>query len=147
MNDGIVGLLDTDRVVAAIRERFGAPDVLFRNAGITHPGPSHGLHTTHNLTRAGDIAIFRGEPRRAADLYRQDYELSIGAGDYLDAAWDAGSASAALAYGNRLDEARRLAGQAQALPEPGGPVPHHPHAVPADSDSEFTGVHRVSARH
>jgi NAD(P)-dependent dehydrogenase (short-subunit alcohol dehydrogenase family) len=38
LNDGIVGLLDTDRIMAAIREHFGAPDVLFRNAGITHPG-------------------------------------------------------------------------------------------------------------
>ena len=72
------------------------------------------------LEALGDIAIFRGELRRAADLYRQAYELSIGAGDYLDAAWDAGSASAALAYGNQLDEAGRLAGQAQSAADASG---------------------------
>jgi predicted ATPase len=66
------------------------------------------------LEALGDIAIFGGEPKRAADLYRKAYDLSMNAGDYLDAAWDAASAAAALAYANHLTEAQRLAGQAQA---------------------------------
>ena len=72
------------------------------------------------LQALGDIAIFRGELRRAADLYCQAYDLSIGAGDYLDAAWDAASASAALAYGNHLNEASRLADHAQAAADASG---------------------------
>ena len=66
------------------------------------------------LEALGDVAIFGGDPERAASLYRKAYDLSINAGDYLDAAWDAASAAAALAYGNYLAQARRLAGQAQA---------------------------------
>ena len=72
------------------------------------------------LQALGDIAIFRGELRRAADLYCQAYDLSIGASDYLDAAWDAASASAALAYGNHLNEASRLADRAQAAADASG---------------------------
>src|SRR5204862_427057 len=53
-------------------------------------------------------------PRRAASQYRKAYDLSIDAGDYLDAAWDAASAAAALAYGNHLTHANRLADDAQA---------------------------------
>jgi hypothetical protein len=64
--------------------------------------------------RRYDIAIFGGDPKRAARLYREAYDLSINAGDYLDAAWDAASAAAALAYGNQFTEANRLAGRAQA---------------------------------
>jgi tetratricopeptide (TPR) repeat protein len=66
------------------------------------------------LEALGDIAIFGGDPERAASLYRKAYDLSVNAGDYLDAAWDAASAAAALAYGNHLTQADRLAGQAQA---------------------------------
>ena len=66
------------------------------------------------LEALGDIAIFRGELMRASDLYQKAYDLSMSAGDFLDAAWDAASAAAALAYGNQLEEAHRLAGQARA---------------------------------
>jgi len=58
LNDGMAGLLDTDRVVGAIRERFGALDVLFLNAGITHPGPSHGLHITHSRPSPGAARLW-----------------------------------------------------------------------------------------
>jgi predicted ATPase/DNA-binding SARP family transcriptional activator len=66
------------------------------------------------LEALGDVAIFGGDPERAAGLYRQAYDLSVSAGDHLDAAWDAASAAAALAYGNHLTQADRLADQAQA---------------------------------
>jgi tetratricopeptide (TPR) repeat protein len=66
------------------------------------------------LEALGEIAIFGGDPQRAAGLYRKAYDLSMNAGDYLDAAWDAGSAACALAYANRLPEAHRLADLAQA---------------------------------
>jgi predicted ATPase/DNA-binding SARP family transcriptional activator len=65
------------------------------------------------LEALGDIAIYRGELDRAADRYRRAYDLSMQAGDWLDAAWDAGSAGVALAYGNHLTEASRLARQGQ----------------------------------
>jgi predicted ATPase/DNA-binding SARP family transcriptional activator len=61
------------------------------------------------LQALGDIAIYRGDLKRAADLYLQAYELSVEAGDWLDAAWDAASASVALANGNHLAEASHLA--------------------------------------
>ena len=48
------------------------------------------------------------------DLFTRAYDLSIGNGDFLDAAWDAVGASAAYAYGGRLEEASRLADQARA---------------------------------
>jgi predicted ATPase/DNA-binding SARP family transcriptional activator len=66
------------------------------------------------LQALGDVAIFGGDPKRAASLYREAYDLSVNAGDYLDAAWDAASAAAALAYGNQLAQASRLAGLAEA---------------------------------
>jgi predicted ATPase/DNA-binding SARP family transcriptional activator len=66
------------------------------------------------LEALGDIAIFGGDPKRAASLYREAHDLSINAGDYLDAAWDAASAAAALAYGNDVTQANRLAALAQA---------------------------------
>jgi len=72
------------------------------------------------LEALGDVAIFRGEIKRAANLYGRAYDLSSGAGDHLDAAWDAGSAAAVLGYGNRLDEAHRFAGQAQEAAEESG---------------------------
>jgi predicted ATPase/DNA-binding SARP family transcriptional activator len=72
------------------------------------------------LEALGDVAIFRGELDRAASLYGQAHDLSAGAGDHLDAAWDAASAAAALGYGSRLDEAHRLARQAQDAAEASG---------------------------
>ena len=72
------------------------------------------------LEALGDVAIFRGELDRAASLYGRARDLSAGAGDHLDAAWDAASAAAALGYGNRLDEAHRLARQAQDAAEASG---------------------------
>ncbi|HEX9042812.1 MAG TPA: BTAD domain-containing putative transcriptional regulator [Trebonia sp.] len=63
------------------------------------------------LQALGDLAIYAGDLDRAADRYMHAYELSVQAGDWLDAAWDGGSAGVALAYGNRLAEANRLAGQ------------------------------------
>ena len=78
------------------------------------------IHARRPLEALGDIAIFRGELTRASDLYRQAYDLSISAGDYLDAAWDAASAAAALAYGNQLQEASRLAGRARAAADASG---------------------------
>src|SRR5213079_410672 len=49
------------------------------------------IATRRPLEALGDIAIFGGDPKRAASLYRKAYDLSIDAGDYLDAAWDAAS--------------------------------------------------------
>jgi predicted ATPase/DNA-binding SARP family transcriptional activator len=72
------------------------------------------------LEALGDAAIFRGEPGRAAQAYRRAYDLSVAAGDFLDAAWDAASAAAALAYGDHLAEAGRFAGQARAAAEASG---------------------------
>jgi predicted ATPase/DNA-binding SARP family transcriptional activator len=66
------------------------------------------------LEALGEVAVFRGEVLDAADLYTRAYDLSIGNGDVLDAAWDAASAAAAYAYGDHLREARRLADQARA---------------------------------
>ena len=63
------------------------------------------------LQALGDLAIYRGDLQRAADRYLHAYDLSMQAGDWLDAAWDAGSAGVALAYGNHLTEAIRVAGQ------------------------------------
>ncbi len=61
------------------------------------------------LEALGDVAIYTGDLDRAADRYLRAYDLSVEAGDWLDAAWDAGSAAVALAYGNHLTEASRLA--------------------------------------
>jgi predicted ATPase/DNA-binding SARP family transcriptional activator len=72
------------------------------------------IATRRPLEALGDIAIFGGDPDRAASLYREAHALSVDAGDYLDAAWDAASAAVALAYGNHLFQASRLADQAQA---------------------------------
>jgi len=66
------------------------------------------------LQALGDIAIYRGDLKRAADLYLQAYDLSAEADDWLDAAWDAASASIALANGNHLAEASHLARRGRA---------------------------------
>jgi tetratricopeptide (TPR) repeat protein len=66
------------------------------------------------LEALGEVAVFRGELADAADLYIRAYDLSIGNGDVLDAAWDAASAAAAYAYGDRRKQASRLADQARA---------------------------------
>jgi predicted ATPase/DNA-binding SARP family transcriptional activator len=63
------------------------------------------------LEALGDVAIYAGDLPAAADRYLRAYDLSMQAGDWLDAAWDAGSAGVALAYGNNLTEASRLARQ------------------------------------
>jgi tetratricopeptide (TPR) repeat protein len=65
------------------------------------------------LEALGDLAIYTGDLDRAADRYLRAYDLSVQAGDWLDAAWDAGSAAVALAYANHHAEASRLAGQGQ----------------------------------
>ena len=72
------------------------------------------------LEALGEIAVFRGELAEATDCYARAYELSIANGDLLDAAWDAGSAAAACAYGNRHREAGRLADLARAAAEQSG---------------------------
>ena len=72
------------------------------------------------LEALGDVAIFRGEPGRAAQAYRQAYDLSVAAGDFLDAAWDAASTAAALAYDDHVAEAGRFACQARAAAEASG---------------------------
>lgn len=69
------------------------------------------ITTRRALQALGELAIYTGDLDRAADRYVHAYELSMQAGDWLDAAWDGGSAGVALAYGNRLAEANRLAGQ------------------------------------
>jgi predicted ATPase/DNA-binding SARP family transcriptional activator len=66
------------------------------------------------LEALAEVATFRGELAAAVDLYARAYDLSIGNGDFLDAAWDAVGASAAYAYGGHLEEASRLADQARA---------------------------------
>ena len=63
------------------------------------------------LEALGDVAIYTGDLDRAADRYLRAYDLSVEAGDWLDAAWDAGSAGVALVYGNHLTEASRLVGK------------------------------------
>ncbi len=72
------------------------------------------------LEALGELAIFRGELTHASDLYQRAYDLSMSHGDVLDAAWDAASAAAACAYGNSLEEASRLAGQARAAADRSG---------------------------
>ena len=72
------------------------------------------------LEALGELAIFRGELTDASDLYQRAYDLSISNGDFLDAAWDAASAAAAYAYGNSLEQASRLAGQAHAAADRSG---------------------------
>ena len=42
------------------------------------------------LEALGDVAIYTGDLDRAADRYLRAYDLSVEAGDWLDAAWDAG---------------------------------------------------------
>ena len=63
------------------------------------------------LQALGDLAIYRGDLQAATDRYLQAYDLSMQAGDWMDAAWDAGSAGVALAYCDHLAEASRLASQ------------------------------------
>jgi hypothetical protein len=72
------------------------------------------INARRPLEALGEVAIFRGELMHASDLYQKAYNLSISNDDFLDAAWDAASAAAALAYGNRLEEASCLADQARA---------------------------------
>ena len=72
------------------------------------------VSTRRPLEALAEVATFRGELAAAVDLYARAYDLSIGNGDFLDAAWDAVGASAAYAYGGRLEEASRLADQARA---------------------------------
>ncbi len=72
------------------------------------------------LEALGDVAIFRGELGRAARAYNKAYDLSVAAGDFLDAAWDAASAAAAFAYSDHLAEAGRSACQARAAAEASG---------------------------
>ncbi|MBO0773740.1 MAG: AAA family ATPase, partial [Actinobacteria bacterium] len=72
------------------------------------------------LEALGEVAIFHGELSQASDLYQRAYDLSMGNGDFLDAAWDAASAAAAHAYGNSLEEAGRLAGRARAAADRSG---------------------------
>jgi tetratricopeptide (TPR) repeat protein len=66
------------------------------------------------LEALAEVATFRGELAAAVDLYTRAYDLSVGNGDFLDAAWDAVGASAAYAYGGRLGDAYRHADQARA---------------------------------
>ena len=65
------------------------------------------------LEALAEVATFRGELATAVELYTRAFELSVGNGDLLDAAWDAVGASAAYAYGGRLEAATRLADQAR----------------------------------
>jgi hypothetical protein len=69
------------------------------------------------LEALAEVATFRGELADAVDLYVRAYDLSIGNGDFLDAAWDAVGAAAAFAYGDRPDDATRFADQASAAAE------------------------------
>jgi tetratricopeptide (TPR) repeat protein len=64
-----------------------------------------------------EVATFRGELADAVDLYIRAYDLSVGNGDFLDAAWDAVGAAAAFAYRDRPDDASRFADQAAAAAE------------------------------
>ena len=66
------------------------------------------------LEALAEVATFRGELAAAVDLYTTAYDLSVGNGDFLDAAWDAVGAAAAYAYSGRLEEACGLADQARA---------------------------------
>ena len=63
------------------------------------------------LEALGDIAIYTGDLDRAADRYLRAYDLSVQAGDWLEAAWDAASAGVALAYASNPTEASRRASQ------------------------------------
>lgn len=72
------------------------------------------VSTRRPLEALAEVATFRGELAAAVDLFTRAYDLSIGNGDFRDAAWDAVGASAAYAYGGRLGAASRLADQARA---------------------------------
>jgi predicted ATPase/DNA-binding SARP family transcriptional activator len=72
------------------------------------------LSARRPLEALAEVATFRGELPAAVDLYTRAYDLSMGNGDFLDAAWDAVGASAAYAYDGRLGDAGRLADQARA---------------------------------
>ena len=65
------------------------------------------------LEALAEVATFRGELADAVDLYVRAYDLSIGNGDFLDAAWDAVGAAAAFAYGDRPDDADPIRGPGQ----------------------------------
>src|ERR1700722_11552358 len=75
------------------------------------------VSTRRPLEALAEVATFRGELADAVDLYVRAYDLSIGNGDFLDAAWDAVGAAAAFAYGDRPDDATRFADQASAAAE------------------------------
>ena len=104
---------------AVYRGDLRAADTAAR-AALEAARPLGSVTARRPLEALGDVAIFRGGLGRAARLYGQAYDLSAGAGDHLDAAWDNASAAVALGYGNRLDEARRLARQAQAAADVSG---------------------------
>jgi predicted ATPase/DNA-binding SARP family transcriptional activator len=72
------------------------------------------------LEALAEVATFRGELADALDLYTRAYDLSIGNGDFLDAAWDAVGAAAAHSYNDRPDEASRHADQASAAADQSG---------------------------
>ncbi|WP_236790625.1 BTAD domain-containing putative transcriptional regulator [Amycolatopsis sp. GM8] len=70
------------------------------------------VHAWRLPEAAGEIAIHGGSPEQAAHDYRAAYVLSMEAGAFLDATWNAASVGAALAYSGNTAEATRAARQA-----------------------------------
>ncbi|HUP70184.1 MAG TPA: BTAD domain-containing putative transcriptional regulator [Acidimicrobiales bacterium] len=66
------------------------------------------------LQGLGEVALLRGDVELATALYGEAHELSLAAGDVVDATWDLGGVAVALIFIGRGDEAGALADQVMA---------------------------------
>jgi predicted ATPase len=72
------------------------------------------------LEALADVAILLGDLPEADTLFLQAYELALSAGDLLQAVWDIGSASLALAWSGDAEAAGKLAAETFATAERSG---------------------------
>jgi predicted ATPase len=72
------------------------------------------------LEALADVAILLGDLTEADTLFREAYELALSAGDLLQAVWDIGSASLALAWSGNAKAAGNLAMETFATAERSG---------------------------
>ena len=72
------------------------------------------------LEAAADVAILLGDLQEATTLFREAYEWRLSAGDLLQAVWDIGSASLALAWSGDRDAADDLAAETLTVAERSG---------------------------
>jgi predicted ATPase len=72
------------------------------------------------LEAMADVAILLGDLDEATTLFREAYELALGAGDLLQAAWDIGSAGLALAWNGERNAAEDLAAETFSVAERSG---------------------------